>query len=168
MEIDLSNILKNENEKIFFSLSETIENNIIEFCGENINIVKPIDISGFAVNYEGRIHLDMNIKTEIERVCSRCLKSYNESLDINMDCIYSEDVQNKEDDIYAINGYTIDITDVIVDEITAQLPMKPLCKDDCKGLCSVCGNNKNFIDCKCKKTEVDPRLQILSSLFEEK
>ncbi|HQE67620.1 MAG TPA: DUF177 domain-containing protein [Bacillota bacterium] len=52
--------------------------------------------------------------------------------------------------------------------MAAKLAMKPLCKADCKGLCTVCGKNKNSIDCQCKSEEVDPRMQALSKLLDRK
>ncbi len=167
MEVNVLPILKNEGEKIFFSFNEAVGENIVEFCGETIKIVKPVAVSGSAVNYEGKINLHINIKTEVERVCSRCLKAYNEVLDINADYVYAKTIQNKDEDVYFFNKDYIDITDMVIGEITAQMPMKPLCKNDCEGLCPVCGNNKNISDCRCKKEETDPRLQILSSLLDK-
>ena len=168
MEINILPILKNEGEKLSFSFDEAIEKNIIEFCGESVGIKKPVSVSGYAINYEGKIHLHMNIKAEIQRACSRCLKLYNENLDINAEYVYSKDIQNTEEDICFFSKDSIDITDIVIAEITAQMPMKPLCKDDCKGICPICGNNKNFIDCNCVKKETDPRMQKLSSLLENK
>ena len=69
MEINILPILKNEGEKLFFSFDESIEKNIVEFCGESVDIQKPLNVSGYAINYDGKIHLHMNIKTEIQRAC---------------------------------------------------------------------------------------------------
>lgn len=167
MEINLAQILNNEGEKKFFLFSETIESNIVEFCGEKIKIVQPINVSGYVINYEGKIHLQMNIKTIIERICSRCLNIYRDEIDIDANYIYAKDIENTNEDLNLFSGDSIEIADIVLDEITSQMSMKPLCKNDCKGLCTVCGNNKNLIDCKCVIEEIDPRLQILKSLLEK-
>jgi uncharacterized protein len=52
------------------------------------------------------------------------------------------------------------------DEFYLALPMKPLCKDDCKGLCPLCGANWNRDTCTCKAEWVDPRLAVLKKLLD--
>jgi uncharacterized protein len=54
------------------------------------------------------------------------------------------------------------------EEFSLTLPIKPLCRDDCKGLCPVCGSNKNTDACSCKKEQGDPRLAALRGLTIEK
>jgi uncharacterized protein len=63
---------------------------------------------------------------------------------------------------------TIDLGEVMRDEFYLALPMKPLCKDDCKGLCPVCGVNRNRETCACKADWVDPRLEALKALLKNK
>lgn len=168
MQVDLSKIWGVENEKISFSLTKALEENELEFSGEVITIIKPIQVFGSAVNYDDEIHLGLNIKTKAKRICSRCLCAYDEPIDIKANLTFSKDGQDTEDNVYFIREYTIDITNIIIDEITAQLSMKPLCNEYCKGLCQICGVNRNHTSCKCKKTEIDPRLEALSKFFEEK
>ena len=47
------------------------------------------------------------------------------------------------------------------------LPMKPLCRDECRGLCSVCGGNRNTTVCQCLEQWEDPRLAVLKSLLHQ-
>jgi len=54
------------------------------------------------------------------------------------------------------------------EEFSLALPVKPLCRDDCQGLCPVCGSNKNTDACSCKKEQGDPRLAALRGLTIEK
>lgn len=54
------------------------------------------------------------------------------------------------------------------EEFLLALPVKPLCRTDCKGLCPVCGKNRNDSDCACKDDEGDPRLAALRGLIVEK
>ena len=62
-------------------------------------------------------------------------------------------------------GEEIDITSSIKRNLLLNLPMKVVCKEDCKGLCSICGSNLNHGDCGCDKTHIDPRFESLRSLF---
>jgi len=168
MEVNVSEILKNEGFKKEFYFFEDIGNNTIEFFGEKIYITKPVEIEGYAINYEGKIRLNMNIETEINRSCSRCLGSYNEKLNIDAEYVFVINPDNQSKDEILIKGETIALDEYVMDEITSQMAMKPLCKSDCKGLCPKCGKNKNYEKCECILDEIDPRLQVLSSFFKKK
>lgn len=168
MEVNIADIIKNEGVKKSFSFFETIKNNDLEFNGEKIRVTKPVEVEGYAINYESKIRLEMNIITEIERTCSRCLTSYNEIINFVADYVFVNDPQNLKGDAYLLKGDSISLDELVMDEIASQMTMKPLCKPDCKGLCPRCGNNKNVYECSCKLDEVDPRLQILSSFLDKK
>jgi uncharacterized protein len=55
----------------------------------------------------------------------------------------------------------IDLTEVVREQLYLALPMKPLCREDCKGLCPVCGVNRNRETCTCQEVWVDPRMAAL-------
>jgi len=59
----------------------------------------------------------------------------------------------------------IDTEDIIRDQILLNIPMKPLCSEDCKGLCTICGTDLNYSECGCIVQEIDPRMAILQSLL---
>ena len=60
-----------------------------------------------------------------------------------------------ETDVYD-NG-VVDLTALLETETTLLLPMKPLCREDCRGLCPICGGNRNVTDCHCEVSVADPR-----------
>src|SRR5262245_42899249 len=67
-----------------------------------------------------------------------------------------------ETDVYD-NG-AVDLSALLETETTLALPMKPLCKDDCRGLCPVCGGNRNVNDCRCETAAAEPRWAPLRAL----
>ena len=71
-----------------------------------------------------------------------------------------------EEKYFIYDNDTLEITDIIRESILAVLPLKILCKDDCRGLCPKCGKNLNQGQCDCDLHEVDPRLAILAKLKE--
>ena len=167
MKIDLAAVLSNEGEKKFFLFSELIDVNKIDFNGELFEIIQPVNVSGHAVNYEGKISLQMSIKTSIQRICSRCLTAFEESIDIMANFTFGKDNKDADNDLIPIYGDSIVIDEIVLDEVLSQISMKPLCNTDCNGLCPICGTNKNFGQCDCVIEEVDPRLEILKSLLEK-
>jgi len=62
------------------------------------------------------------------------------------------------------SGDEIDLGQMMREQFYLALPMKPLCRPDCKGLCPVCGKNRNRETCSCESTWVDPRFEVLRNL----
>jgi len=60
----------------------------------------------------------------------------------------------------------LDLDRLIQTEAMLGLPMKPLCREGCRGLCPVCGGNRNVTPCDCEARRPDPRLAVLKSLAE--
>ncbi len=170
MEINVARISKSEGIKEKIDLVQDVSGTKIDFNGENLLITSQIEVHGSMVNFEGKISVNLNIVTDVKRFCSRCLDSYDEH--ICVDSIFSfvkegADV-NDDEDVYYYKSDIIDIGDVVLGEIFAAMPMKPLCKEDCNGLCAICGKNKNITKCDCKEDNIDPRMQGLSKLFQSK
>ena len=67
-----------------------------------------------------------------------------------------------ETDFY--QGDVLDVGSLLRSETDLALPMKPLCRPDCRGLCPVCGGNRNVTECRCETRGPDPRLAPLEAL----
>ncbi len=79
-----------------------------------------------------------------------------------------EEERELEEEDLAVSFYRddkIDLNQMIWEQVYLALPMKPLCKDDCRGLCPQCGTNLNLSQCNCERDFVDPRLAALKSLL---
>lgn len=134
--------------------------------GEKIEFLSPIILDGELHLTGDVIDLDGRVITELSLPCSRCLVNFNHSIDILIHEIFSPNPDNKdEDEIIFVEGDTIDVTDIIKNNILLSLPVKKLCKDDCEGLCQHCGTNLNVANCDCDNEDIDPRLAKLKDLF---
>ena len=76
-------------------------------------------------------------------------------------------VDETNDDYIETPDFTLELDEVVISDIILHYPQKFLCSEDCKGLCPVCGKNRNEGDCGCEKQTVDPRLEILKQLMKE-
>ena len=109
------------------------------------------------------------VEIEVGLACDRCLEEVPTSLhfDINKELILQEgsavDEEMEETD-YLI-GFELDVDKLVYAEILVNWPMKVLCKDDCKGICRVCGMNLNKGACDCQRTELDPRMAAIQDIF---
>ena len=73
-------------------------------------------------------------------------------------------IKNLDESDY-ITGMDLDGDRLVCDEILIQWPLKVLCKEDCKGICSKCGQNLNHGECDCEKGSLDPRMAAISDIF---
>ncbi|GMT42281.1 MAG: hypothetical protein IEMM0002_0692 [bacterium] len=104
----------------------------------------------------------------IELQCSCCLADYRHRLDLRLDAHFvSKDDAGEEDEINVYDGVTINIHPLVRDNLIMAMPIKPLCRGDCKGLCVKCGADLNVADCGCERGDVDARLAVLRKLKEK-
>jgi uncharacterized protein len=79
---------------------------------------------------------------------------------------YLEDASDA-DEISYIEDCNLDIDMLVLDELYTILPMNVICKEDCKGICKVCGTNLNESTCDCDQTVPDPRMAVFSDIFNQ-
>ena len=94
--------------------------------------------------------------------CHRCGEEVVFSEKISVNEIFSN---QSSDENYLLIGETLDLENMIIDNIRLSLPIKFLCKEDCKGVCTKCGINLNNGQCNCKEEKVDSRFEILTTLL---
>ncbi len=115
------------------------------------------------------------VDTDAELTCSRCLTAFRQPLTINFEEEYLPTVDILTgaplDTPDEINHFTIDKNHVLeLNEAIRQyallvMPMKPLCREDCSGLCQKCGKNLNEGPCDCPQQEIDSRWAKLTNLL---
>ena len=66
-----------------------------------------------------------------------------------------------------LTGYNLDADQLVGNELTLNLPMKVLCKEDCKGICNRCGANLNLETCDCDTRSLDPRMAVIQDIFKQ-
>lgn len=115
------------------------------------------------------LNSSINLKAHFE--CDRCSEEFDRSLNANYEMVYmfTEEPEVSGDEelniIYLLpETDKIDISKDLYDFSILSIPMKKLCKEDCKGLCYKCGTNLNERQCSCNNEEVDPRWQPLLDL----
>ena len=102
--------------------------------------------------------------------CDRCLEDVKREFELN--CVKHVDVGLSDaelteelDESNFIDGYHLDVDKLLFHEILSSWPTKVLCREDCTGLCNVCGQNLNTGSCNCEDTGLDPRMSVVRDLF---
>jgi uncharacterized protein len=143
--------------------------------GDAFRIVAPVMLS-FDIDRQqvGRYRLSGHLRGELELLCSRCLEAFATPVVTDFDLTYVPRAENvgegevevEEDDLstaFYLDDQ-IDLGQLIAEQFQLALPMKPLCRDDCRGLCPQCGTNLNTGSCDCNVKWSDPRLEALKQL----
>lgn len=166
MKIDLKNLFSGGTDRI--DVDGHLHFDDLLYSGYN-PIPDGVHAQGCAYTKADVAYLDLDISFRFSGVCDRCAEPIEKQMRFSLHKILVEDLQNQQDsaeDYLLVRNSEIDLDALVQEEIILFLPMKMLCKDDCKGLCSQCGQNLNIKKCSCKK-EVDPRMSALLQLLDE-
>jgi uncharacterized protein len=100
--------------------------------------------------------------------CARCLTERTQPFSVEVSELFvpagTVDPDDDEDDRYELADDTIDLDQVVRDVVGVEMPFAPLCRPDCKGLCPICGGNRNDGECPGHET-IDPRFAVLADLL---
>lgn len=117
---------------------------------------------------KGEVQMTGGISMVCEVPCDRCLKPVSVALSLQVDEYVKESMlgtPEAAEELSFIEGYTLDTDQLIGNEIMINWPMKVLCRDDCKGICKVCGKDLNEGDCGCDTFVPDPRMAVIKDIF---
>ena len=162
-----------------------IEPAAFESAAGDFTVVSPASLSGEVRKDGERIRLQGRLTATLEVACSRCLEPLSVPVDLPLDLLFlpatpaagtahgravvddDDDGEPVADDDLGVSYYKDDVLDlgeIAREQFYLALPMKPLCREDCQGLCPVCGINRNRETCTCQHDWVDPRLEPLKKL----
>jgi uncharacterized protein len=108
--------------------------------------------------FKGGIQVDGTVTAPWTGLCRRCAEPVAGDLRISVRERYADDPLSapSDEELYPISDDTIDLAPLVRDAIVLELPMAPLCREDCAGLCPQCGANRNEGGCGCVAPR-DPR-----------
>ena len=128
-----------------------------------------VEKDGDAVLVQGRI------RARVPQVCGRCLEAFDVTVEPAVDTRFVPRPEGTRDerelsgddletDLY--DNDRLDLGLLVETETSLGLPMKPLCQEGCRGLCAICGGNRNVSACACEESSPDPRWAPLKTLAE--
>lgn len=139
--------------------------------------VDPLEVRATAEMVEGQIRVVGELHTRLELVCARCLEPVFEEVSREFDLLYrpmqsiarEDEFRLKLDDtdIAFFEGDGLFLADVLAEQVLLAIPMKVICRSDCRGLCPHCGANLNTDECRCEAHAKDSRLAPLARLKQD-
>ena len=154
----------------------------VEF-GPELKQLAPLQSSGRATlieEHQGAKEVIQDIRvvgemsTRVEVACARCLEPVQRDVERTFDLLYRPlgtdagraeiSVTKAEAEIGYYTGEGVLLEDILREQLLLEVPIKVVCREDCKGLCLHCGQNRNQGSCDCVEQAVDPRWDALRGL----
>ena len=168
MKIDVSDILKSINKETKEEVTYDFDSFQSRLGDFPIRSKSPV-ILRIANQENKKLLIQGTVELVVDIPCGRCLENVPTSIhfDIDKELIIQDGSVVDEDmeEIDYLIGFELDVDKLVYAEILVNWPMRVLCKDDCKGICKVCGMNLNKGACNCQRTELDPRMAAIQDIF---
>ena len=149
----------------------------IDYHTAELKQIAPLDVVAAAELVDDQIRITGQLETKIELQCARCLDAVVEEVHRQFDLFYSplpkdikpeeERVKDLDAEIAFYQGDGLFLADVLSEQVLLSVPMKVICRSDCRGLCASCGGNLNHEDCRCETHAMDPRMAPLARLKQD-
>jgi uncharacterized protein len=156
---------------------ETYSPGAIPFFDDKLRQITPMQVSGVAEllpDTKGEIRVRGHMEVCMEAECDRCLEPASFPIDVDFDLYYepAASLRGEEDaeidagasEIGFYVGEGLELEDILREQVLLALPMQRICSQECKGICPICGQNRNFVTCNCRYQQVDDRWAALGRL----
>lgn len=141
------------------TVSETYEPGVLDFQETKFRQAGPLKVNAEAGLAGGEIQVRGHVSGDMEAACDRCLEQIRFSVDFDFDLTYrpmeeiarEEELEVGEDELTVgfFSDDSVNLADVVREQVLLSVPMKIVCGPDCRGLCPVCGANRNVRECDC-------------------
>ena len=141
---------------------------------DRVRVISPPQVSCDIRQEERSVGVNGRVESRVQVECDRCLKPVELAVDsrFKLEYVTADEYKTQQDaeltiedlDLNVFDGEVIDIDALVAEELLLAAPDHLLCKEDCKGICPVCGSDRNAADCGCDTSEVDPRWAGLKEL----
>ncbi|HHY98876.1 MAG TPA: DUF177 domain-containing protein [Firmicutes bacterium] len=191
MELDVRDVLKEKGNSKRFSLRERIGSLFAN--GREVQLDEPVEIDVTATNTGKLVVLHGRLNAIVPMICDRCLKEVALSIEAEFEEEYRhihkppsrgadkghedegqeygdgapEDVWSDDPEIRTFYDEVIEIEPAVKETLSIAIPMKVICKEDCKGLCPTCGKDLNEGPCNCEPVTQDLRMAPLAEALKK-
>lgn len=165
MDINIKPLLSSEKREISFSYSIPLS-----YSENGYELTEPVAVIGSVKDMGGYMVLSAKASVKYVTECARCLKKLDGccKVDFTRTVAVSLEAEDGEDEYILVGENScVSIDEALKEELILSLPLRSLCKEDCKGLCPKCGCNKNETECSCVLTVPDPRWSALKAFSEK-
>lgn len=173
--VNLSEVMNHKNEPVQMEVETEFSDLKIHGVAYPVKKHSPVRLTMVSPSTK-RVRVEALAEYVLSASCDRCLEEvllpFQIQYEGEVDFTKPEEERMEEPDgISCISGYDLDVDRLVYEELLVAFPAKVLCKEDCKGICSVCGQNRNVAECGCGQKEdgnsehLDPRMAVIRDIF---
>jgi uncharacterized protein len=152
LRLEVGESLKNPGQSYPFQGELTIAEEL-EVLGDPVSFAD-IAVSGTFTGAGNGVGVRCEVRANATSRCALCLAPVTVPLSCEVNAAYMRNPDPTDPDLYPLDGHSIELDEAVREALLLELPIRFLCKTDCKGLCPVCGTNLNLTGCECAKTQV--------------
>ena len=148
MRIRVANAIRQTGEPFPFEQAEQFAP--VTYGERDVTFAEPVTVSGTYV-YDGKAFtVSAKASAYVNTICARCTKPFVERIDFSFSerFVKGED-EAGDDETYPYSGDELVLDKAVLDNLFLELPIASVCREDCKGLCPVCGADRNVTKCNC-------------------
>lgn len=133
--------------------------------GQEVKSLEPMQLQGSVTNTGTSFLVEATVKADVELICARCLEHYPYTLEV----VFTENYTRSEPEegFRHFSGDEIPLDEAVLEGLNLSMPLRGFCREDCQGLCPLCGINRNQSSCGCKEETLDPRMAVLGKLLDQ-
>jgi len=154
------------------AIAFTADPQLLGDAGEGVRVTGPIAVSGHADPEASGLRVRGMVEARLKLVCSRCLEPFPFPARSRLHVTYTPVVPTEDEveldarelAVCHLEGDTVDLGELVHEQVVLAVPMAPVCDAGCKGLCPSCGANRNREACGCEAPAADPRFAVLRKL----
>lgn len=149
----------------------------LELSDDRFIIAAPPRVGGRIRQSDAKVTVTGEVQAELQLECDRCLKSLSIPVSSAFEVEYvtpdvyqagqGAELLDEDLSLSVFDGAVLDIDELVREQLVLALPSQVLCREDCKGLCPVCGGDRNLKDCQCQEAEIDPRWSGLKEIVRQ-
>lgn len=156
-------------------IEETVQQRSFSAAVDDLNALVRL---GSVVEYEFRETVNVDVQyyraaadlffdgratVQVRGVCARCAEPFDFTLETPLSLVVVPRPAGPADpdEVDYYEGEWLDLAPLVHERLLLALPTRALCSEECRGLCPVCGENRNLVDCGCRQSFADPRLAVL-------
>ena len=170
MKIDISNIVNSINKEASYEVEPELDS--FDSRLGSFPVLKKSPVTLHIQNQENAaVFITGTVDMQLAVPCGRCLEEVPTDIHFDIDkqlkIVEGALVDDEMEEMNYMIGFNLDVERLVYAEILVNWPMKVLCKDQCEGICKVCGMNLNKGTCSCQKSELDPRMARFQDIFKQ-
>lgn len=164
--IDVSRILEHPGDQFVFSGPVSLEP--AKLGAELIDFPVPSELNVTLTSVNRGIVVNGTAVGRLRLRCARCLETFDYEVTFNIEELAVADGSETKDEVFAVEDGNVDLAAIVYQNLMPAVPIRPLCRDDCAGLCSDCGKNLNDEPHSHPSDDGDERLSALKKYFNQK